>query len=121
MAKKLADARPAPQIATVPADVLRRILDWQEQLKSWRRNVAELEAAIKEGSAPLIEMLESGAVPEFGCGLLVSIKVDVRRNPKYKEAYINVAGEAAARRLLDECEPTTTKSLVIVATTPRYK
>lgn len=121
MAKKLADARPAPQIVTVPAEILRKILDWQVELKSLRERASELDAAIKESSAPLVDLLESGAVPEPGCGLLASIKVDVRRNVKWKEAYVGLAGEAAARRLHDECPPVTTKSLVIVAQASRFK
>lgn len=100
---------PAPLV--IPLGRLRMILAWQEERKALTDRVKDLEAQIKEESAPVIAQLEAGAVPEVGA--LASIKVDERRNIKWKEEFIRVCGESEAQKLHEKCAPTITKSLVI--------
>ena len=112
MAKKMKTPEPTP-LLTVSGAALRDILTRQEQLRALKKQAESLEKSIKLDAEPLIGLLEAGAVPEPGCGLLVSIKVDSRRNVKWKEEFITIAGEAKAALLQETCVPSVTKSLSI--------
>ena len=117
MAKKTRTPIPEPApILTVPAVTLRDILQRQEELRSLRKQAETLEKSIKLDSAPIIGLLEAGAVPEPGTGILVSIKVDSRRNVKWAEEFVKQCGEAKAEFLRESCEPSVSKSLSITDT-----
>ena len=120
MATKKAKTPEPPQrkLLTVSGATLRDILSRQEQLRSLKKQAETLEKSIKLDAEPVIAMLEAGVPVEPNAMILVSVKVDERRNVKWKDAFIEACGQAKADSLHETCVPSVTKSLSITDQSP---
>ncbi len=76
-----------------------------------KKRLEQIESELDSVETELIERIEAGA--QITCRYPVSIKTSERRCPSWKDAFIQVAGESEAKRIIESTRPTVSKSVVI--------
>ena len=95
-------------------DELQLFIKLQQEIKSLKANLADVEKAMQEAESQLITKIDEGAVLATD-QFVVSIREIERRFPAWKEHYIAVAGKDAADQVLNETEAKLYRNLVVKA------
>ena len=88
-----------------------RLLKLRESKTFLKKRLEQLELDLKANEEEIMLKIESGSMIQ--CKHMLSIKSSERRTPSWKEAFINLAGEVEAKKIIDFTAPHITKSLVI--------
>lgn len=96
---------------TISQDEAESLIVQRETYASLKKRLEALEAVLKANEAALVAKLEAGA--EVNASYEMTIRVKEMRHPHWKAHFAQVAGAAAAERVLRETVPTTSKSLIV--------
>ncbi|MFP5492660.1 MAG: hypothetical protein ACLGG0_14240 [Bacteriovoracia bacterium] len=97
-------------ISITDADVV-KIINLRESKAFIKKRLEQIDSDLAALEENLIARIEGGARIESHH--YVSIKTTERRCPSWKDAFISVAGELEAKRIIDSTTPTISKSVVI--------
>jgi hypothetical protein len=103
----------SPQSSVEPisdAD-LARILNLRNAKAFLKKRLEQIDSDLSLLEDELIARFESGAT--IDSHHMVSIKITERRCPSWKDAFMNLAGEQEAKRIIDSTAPHVSKSIVI--------
>lgn len=97
-------------ISVTDADVA-KVINLRESKAFIKKRLEQIDSDLAALEDDLIARIEDGARIESHH--YVSIKTTERRYPSWKDAFISVAGELEAKRIIDATTPTLSKSVVI--------
>lgn len=85
----------------------------RDDVKALEASLAEAKKAVAEAEVPFFLALSvEGHILEPG-RYAIAIKIDKRRNPKWREEFEQVLGKDAAEKVIERTEPSITRKLVI--------
>lgn len=98
----------AVEITDSKVSAIRRLREHRDELKA---KIEDIERGLSELEAEAIAYIEAGGSPLLEH--FMSVEVTTRVIPKWKQEFIKMLGEKAAKTVIDSTEPTTYKKLII--------
>lgn len=98
-------------VAPISETDVTRFLNCLETKAFLKKRLEQIDSELEGLEQDLIERIEVGA--KINSRVPISIKTTERRYPSWKDAFIKIAGEAEAKKVIAATEPTVSKSIVI--------
>lgn len=97
--------------ATVTDFDVTRLMNFLESKAFLKKRLEQIDAHLETLEKELIARIEAGA--RINSRFPISVRTTERRYPSWKEAFVKVAGESEAKKIVDSTAPTISKSIVI--------
>lgn len=100
-----------PSATSITDIEVMKLMNLRESKTFIKKRLEQIDSDLAALEDDLIARIESGARIESHHP--ISIKTSERRCPSWKEAFITVAGEPEAKKVINSTDPTISKSIVI--------
>lgn len=100
-----------PIIASITEIEVLKLMNLRESKAFIKKRLEQIDCDLAALEDDIIVRIESGARIESPHPICV--KITERRYPSWKDAFITVAGELEAKKVIDSTTPTISKSIVI--------
>lgn len=102
---------PESSTASITDVEIIKLMNLRESKVFIKKRLEQIDSDLTALEEELIVRIEAGAPIE--CPHPISVKTSERRYPSWKDAFISIAGEPKAKKVIDSTAPTITKSIVI--------